>query len=512
MTAVTLDLATSAVGTITYCRTDEPDLTSYRVGETVELEPTTTEVKALFVERTSNGVHRRWVDIPDVVGPINYLDLIDIDPDTLDPTTPVVPVYQAMFDALDDALAAEATTRDTADQALATVINDYATALNTALGTVSAASAQKNAYLSDITDRARAREQLSLGEYDRMRPFFAKLANWRNARVEIAYYGDSSIEGYGLTNWEYTLPAQLASQLRARHGITSGAKGLVPLENDLTNQSFWPHVYTGGTMTAVGYGLNMRQINFTRAGQKFVHTVATPLTSFYIHYAIFGTGTFYYKIDGGAPVNVVANGTATIVPTRLLVSAAVTSTIEIGWVSGVPYITGIQENKNDETSGLQVHNLGVSGSSANLWVGQTAARSWPLCGAALSPSLVIVQLGGNDGRILGSNRTAAQFQSDLTTLLGTIGTTVSTTAPIIVSMCYNMGDVLLREPWANYVAAARTVVAANARTVLVDHSARMYAANATDTDGLYNAASPPHAAAKGYALMAATNLAALTPR
>ena len=133
MTAVTLDLATSAVGTITYCRTDEPDLTSYRVGETVELEPTTTEVKALFVERTSNGVHRRWVDIPDVVGPINYLDLVDIDPDTLDPTTPVVPVYQAMFDALDDALAAEATTRDIADQALANVVNNYATANNAAV-------------------------------------------------------------------------------------------------------------------------------------------------------------------------------------------------------------------------------------------------------------------------------------------------------------------------------------------------------------------------------------------
>lgn len=115
MTAVTLNLITPAVGTITYCRTDEPDLTTYRVGETVELEPTTTEVKALFVERTSNGVHRRWVDIPDVVGPINYLDLVDIDPDTLDPTTPVVPVYQAMFDALDDALAAEASTRSNAD-------------------------------------------------------------------------------------------------------------------------------------------------------------------------------------------------------------------------------------------------------------------------------------------------------------------------------------------------------------------------------------------------------------
>lgn len=376
-----------------------------------------------------------------------------------------------------------------------------------------ATSAQKASYLSDLTDPARALETLSLGDYTKLRPFFAKLANWRNERVDIAFLGDSNPEGFSLTNWNHTSPAQLQAMLRAKLGITTGARGFIGIQNDLVNKPFWPIVYTGGALSNTGYGANFRQIGLTGAGQKHVYTVSTPLTSFYIHYALFSTGTMYYKIDGGSAVNVVVNGTGSIVPTRLLVNSAVTSTIEIGWVSGQAYPCGIQENKGDETSGLQVHNLGFSGSYAKLWNdAYTANRSWAQCQAVLAPSLICVNLGGNDGIAATGNRTAAQFGTDLTTLLGTLGTVVSTTAPIVVNMQWNLGDSNLIEPWANYVAAARAVCAASSRAVLIDHSARMYASNTTDTLSLYNAASLPHATAKGYALYAATIAKALEPR
>lgn len=98
MTSVVLNLETPAVGVIVYSRTDEPDLETASVGDTVTVDPTTAEVKMLWVERTSNGVRRRWTDVP-ASGTVNYLDLVDVDPDTLNPTTPVIPAYQALLDA-----------------------------------------------------------------------------------------------------------------------------------------------------------------------------------------------------------------------------------------------------------------------------------------------------------------------------------------------------------------------------------------------------------------------------
>lgn len=509
----------------------------------VEL-PETPINNLLKVEVRGVGYPSFFVQIP--AGDCNLFDLPHIDPDTLDPTVPPSPAWLAALEAVQsdltgkadastvytktqgdaryattaqgvkadaaataDALAAEVSARSSTDTAFATTLNDYSIANNAAV----ALRSVKSANLSDLASGSAARENLALSDYDKLRPFFADLANWRNKRVDIAFYGDSAVEGYALTNWDHTLPAQLCAMLRSKNGIPTGGRGLIGIQNDKTNQPFWPDVYTGGTISAAGYGVSMRQIGLTASGHKYVRAVpAAGLSSFALYYSLYSAGVMYSKADAAANVNQSTAGGGTIIPTKTTVPTAVTSTLEIGWVSGSPFPAGIQEFKGDENSGLQVHNLGMSGTYAKFWNDRNTL-SWPGFGALLALSLIIVNLGGNDGRAAGGNRTAAQFQTDLTTLLGTLGTTVSTTAPIVVNMQWSLGDAALLEPWANYVAAARTVCAANARAVLIDHSARMYPSNTVpDSLALYNAASPPHAVAKGYALEAATIARALEPR
>lgn len=510
--------------------------------------PTVLGVASTFLPETPTG-NAMWVEIRGVRLPSDarkflvaipgtdcrLFDLSHLDESTLDPTLPTSPAWVADLEqvnadlddkadtsalapiaaAADAAQTAATTARATADSAVTGLGNKVNTSTYT---TGIAAKTDKASNLTDLASLSTARENLAVADYVKLLPFFADLANWRNKRVDIAFFGDSAPEGYGLTDWNYTLPAQLCAILRSKNGIPVGGRGLVAIQNDKTHMPFWPQAYTGGNITALGYGPNMRQDGLG-SGNKIVQTVpAAGLTAYQVHYALYGAGTLYHKADTGSATNIVTNGTAAIVPAKsALITGVVASTVEVGWVSGAPFAAGIHEFKGDENSGLQVHNLGMSGTYAKYW-NDRAALSWPACAALLAPSLMVVNLGGNDGRSAGGNRTAAQFGADLTTLLNTLGTLVSTTAPIVVLMQWSLGDAALLEPWANYVAAAKAVAAANPRAVVVDCSGtlttgRMYPSNTVpDTLALYNAASPPHGTAKGYALEATTIAKALEPR
>lgn len=75
---------------------------------TLNLAPTVDGTWAWeIIERTQDGAER-LVSVADSVTPLNYADLPDVDPDTLDPAAPLTPAWQAYLDGRILALIANA--------------------------------------------------------------------------------------------------------------------------------------------------------------------------------------------------------------------------------------------------------------------------------------------------------------------------------------------------------------------------------------------------------------------
>lgn len=353
-------------------------------------------------------------------------------------------------------------------------------------------------------------------DYSDLMPWFAAAGNRALQAVPVVVLGDSTLEGVGLSAFSQSLGQQLATQLRARFPVSgvTGGRGYLPV-TDLPNAQLTP---TGMTALADGYGPNGRHVVMDSSGDKVTVVLDGAMTSFDLVQlrtpSGFNPGA-YYKIDGGSSVSFDTYHAATYQAERLHVASAVATSLEIGWSASYLFFSGVIEYKGDEAKGIQVHNLGWSGSTAAGWNASNADGQWPSQMALFGAQLVIVQLGINDAKTANGNRTSAQFGTDLTTLVTNIRTAAPVPVPIVLSMPYDPSDgsgTGLREAWVNYVDAAKAVAAASASVVCLDHSVRMPAALATDTVGLQNGASPPHASAKGYALMAATLVEALTPR
>ena len=363
-------------------------------------------------------------------------------------------------------------------------------------------------------------DDLDNSDFKKLLPWYNAVKNRASSSVDVVCLGDSIFEGYGLSNWVDSLPQQLATLLRSQlfvSGVT-GARGFVGPQSDLVNHPFWPQVYTGGTVSAAGYGPNLRHYAMTATGHKVVHTVqAGGITRFDIHHLANNSSNMYYKIDGGSNVALPSTAGAGILqPTVTSVNLPVTSTIEVGWTSGTPIFTGITEFHGDFASGIKVHQVGASGTTAANWLAYsgfpTTAGAWDACLPLLNPDLIIINLGGNDARVALGNQTAAQFKTTLTSLIAAIRAK-SMTCPIMVSMVYDpeLPGGALNQPWSNYVDAIKQLAANDSTVICVDHSARMPAVALTDTYSLYNAAKLPHAAAKGYAQMAETEGSVLIP-
>lgn len=350
--------------------------------------------------------------------------------------------------------------------------------------------------------------------YDRLLPWFAALANASRKRANILMFGDSIVMGYGLSLWGDTLPSQLQAALRARNGFTSGGRGYIGANGQVgANHSFWPLQVSGGATYGLGYGPNDYFISFAGAGQKVTLTLSSSITSFDLTYYLASGGTAaggYYKIDGGTAVTFNTLGTPGITTVRI--SAAANASIEIGWNAGATWsLCGVTEYKGDENSGIQVHNCGVSGTTAKNW-NDYSATGWAAAQkSALNPDLVVLNLGTNDGLVSIGNFTSAAFKTNLLTTISRVR--AQTTAPIVLNATYDaQNGAAAVEPWSAYVSAMRDIEASDSTVVLIDHTTRMPAASATDPNALYNHSAMPHASPKGYALMAATLAALLSHR
>lgn len=361
------------------------------------------------------------------------------------------------------------------------------------------------------------------GDYTELASWFADVAARDSQKVNVIMLGDSTVEGYRLDSMAETLPQQLNTVLREEFPTSAdGGFGFITAQSDTVNLPFWPQALAGGATVLNPFGTTGRYVDLSTAGKTVTYTVQDGgISSFDIHVikGAYGSATGgYYKIDGGAAVPFATNDAAPVLASILHVASPVTSTIEIGYnAGGGALISGVVEYRGDDTTGITVHNLGYSGSQVADWLAITGTGGpldWVLL---MAPSVFIIQLGINDARTGDGNLTAAQYKTDLTNYIAAIRSKggVLATVPIVLSMTYDPstgpGGAGLNQPWPNYVQAAREIAEADATVVMVDHSAWMYANYLPDTDGLYNAAYPPHASAHGYEVMAQTLARTLIP-
>lgn len=368
------------------------------------------------------------------------------------------------------------------------------------------------------------RDALSLSDYSKLMPWFAALANRRNATANVVCIGASLTEGYPVTSFDRTWPQYLAENLRANlptKGLTGGGRGFVAIPHTVMNGTGGsPWTITGGTQDNGSFDLGASHkcwyVNF--GTNKVVLTLANPVTSFDIRHVVSTSGgatAGYYKIDGGTAV-VFSTSAGAQAETVLHVASAATSTIEIGWnATGYIIVNGVSEYNGDESKGIQVHDCGHSGRSVNLWnQNATPTGSWRASVAALNPHLLILSdLGINDASPTGANRSAAQFQTDLTTFIATLRAG-SITCPILLTAVYDVSSAnAMVSTWAEYVAAMKAVADADSTVAFLNLNARMPATNAASTYSLYHTDSV-HGSATGvaYQFMADTIATAILPR
>ncbi|GAA3509921.1 hypothetical protein GCM10022234_00030 [Aeromicrobium panaciterrae] len=360
------------------------------------------------------------------------------------------------------------------------------------------------------------KERLAIVDNSKLWPFRAALGKRDTRLVNVGILGASSTEGAFVGSFDRTLSQQLVKLLRNRYptaGLAAGAGGRgfigIPSRELTTSPQYaagmWPQAFTGGAYdppssgAASAFDAGAKHMSWYSnvVGSKYVHSLATPVTSYEVHHAKGTSGTAtsgYHKPDAGSST---VFSTGPTVGLAKETGGAATSTIEVG-VNAAGYLvaTGIREYAGDETKGIQVHNFGHSGMKIADWQdGYAIANSWREHLASFNLDLLILHdLGANDAF---GGMTPAQVKTAIVNFI-VILRAGGITCPIVVSALFDpSGGAALGSPWSSYATVMREIADADATVLFVDHSVRMPSTAVTDTLGLYSTVDHVHARADG---------------
>lgn len=344
----------------------------------------------------------------------------------------------------------------------------------------------------------------------KMLGWFAGLAGRPYARASVVCIGDSITEGQGATDVDYRWPARLRDMLRARFptlglipaGNAGGGRGF--LTPKLTGSSSFslPWVTVTGTPTSTtGYGPNFHTWDISAGGGCTLKYSLVGDSADILWVGASGNGTFSWSVDGGSATNV-STSQSTFTDgyiTHVSLGIPGPHTLTITWVSGgSTYVDGVIEYNGDYSAGIQVHDGGYYGSTAAVW-NSGSANQYPAAVAALSPNLVVIELGTNDA---GGGASATTFSANLSAIVTLVRSGFTTPPPILlVAAYYSAAEGTSAATWAAYVAAMYAIAAADPSIDVLDLSLRMPAANAAVTWGAY-AGDALHPSNLGHAMIA----------
>lgn len=267
---------------------------------------------------------------------------------------------------------------------------------------------------------------------------------------------------------------------RRKIGQTIGGIGFLPPDWATDVVTPKPYSSQAGTfsMKRMQFGLGKRTSEAKATASK---TYTQTCTGFDILYTRSpAAGVLYYSVDGGTnveistPVGTTASGYKTAV-TGLSDAA---HTITIGWVSGTIYFEGVAFYRGDETVGLRVWDGARSGSTTADFIESSWPYWWGVIGL-INPDLIVLELGINEYLF---NVTVAQYTANLSALVASLKSRARGCG-IVLMATWAKGS----EPagtHAAYVAAAKSVAAADPMVLFFDGSIRTYS---TETESTANA-------------------------
>lgn len=341
-------------------------------------------------------------------------------------------------------------------------------------------------------------QQLGGAHSSKLQGWFAALAARAGARANVVLLGDSIAAGQGATAFPSCYAQLLPVLLNARFpttGLAAHGRGFLPPIIPPSNPtSFVPPYVTVASQANLiagslyGFGPNLETWDIS-------HTAANTLT-----YSLVGdsadilwagapgNGTFSWKVDAGGTTNI-STSTAfnPAAVTHISLGSAGAHTLTITNVSGGPtYVTGVIEYNGDFAAGIQVHDCGFSGSTTGFWTPAGGNTSGAASLPALSPSLIVIELGVNDKA---SGITAAQAAANITTVIAATRAALTVPPPFLLLAAYNAAQDGPTTPaqWAAYVQAMYGVASADSQVDMLDLTLRMPSTSAANTWNLYNA-------------------------
>lgn len=356
------------------------------------------------------------------------------------------------------------------------------------------------------------RDKLAAQDFTKIKPLEEALYNRNTAKVDIGVMGPSTVAGYG-TNWVSTIPQALARRLRQRFPIdgnspSQGGTGAIPVPDSAIrgvsaapSLASTPWSFSAGMQfdeTGFASGLN-HTIAYTNGVETGQLTTDRDLTHFKVSH-VSGTS------GGAAGAFIQANALTAVTFSTTSGSTAVAentfTAAQLGFPGGViPAGTVIKVGGtnsgyfilshgegfyNDATKGIHVHNIGHSGYDTLAWEQTVAGGTTRATIAALSLDFLLLPFYGiNAGSTGGSNRTAAQWKTDMIAHIAWLRAGGITCNILLVAAYDTTPALTLASPWSAYVQAHREIATADNTVAFLDLGLRMPNTSAVQTYGMY---------------------------
>lgn len=386
------------------------------------------------------------------------------------------------------ALTAEAATRDTADQALATVISDYATSLNTALGTKASTTALNTETTTRTDVDATKTDDPFRFDSTRGRAFKAALGKRDSTPVDILTVGASWLAGSGAGSTVARFADVSLGQIRTKWQPAGVTGGLGYRESfSFTPGYTTPYTFAGTGVAQSTLGLGRKVFRMSAAATV---SFTSPGTAVDI---VFGKGTsggtFTYQINGGTASAVQNTVAASTSDATLRITTTPGDVVKITVGSNYFYFEGVMFYNGDETKGLRMWNGATSGYRTTDFIDGLGVSygAWGL----VDPDLVIIgDLVANDYSG-GTSLTPVPVATSATQLAAIYAAIRAkcTRPPTIVQMLMPQitnGAVTTLAPWADYRQMVKDVAKADGSIVLWDVAPIFGTMTGTDTYAIIN--------------------------
>jgi lysophospholipase L1-like esterase len=342
------------------------------------------------------------------------------------------------------------------------------------------------------------RDKLKAVNADKLRPFYAALADRAASPLDVLFIGDSISEGEGsgtiTSRWISRFIASMRAQFQPQ-GI-AGGRGYIPSWYAQASPAPATAGFTpsgSGVAQATTYGLGRRSVSLSTGGTL---TITVNCTSFDVVYPKQTSGgVFSVAIDGGAPVNVdtTAAGALGGQKQRFTPTLRGPHQIVISYVSGTPMVEGIMVYDGDENLGVRLWDGAHYGYTSSAF---SSLGLWAEGMKAFTADLVVLALGTNDH---GTNVAPATYKTNMQTIIATIRAQASGVPIVLVGMFERAGAFTYQ--WSAYLTALREIAAADSSIVMVDLTRRMAKGSTTDPYGFITS-DGVHPSAKGHQIMA----------